>query len=153
MVDHDETLNGVEGPTGLSALIGNESDMEEDKATLEETAKTPASARQMARSATCLRKPPDIEIGNVTAFLLGDVDSYQSLEAVESVNSNNQSDARTPLMTVITALLQKQGGSMLISDIAAEVDEYWNRPFPASPYTREEFLYVLMEKADNIRLS
>jgi hypothetical protein len=110
-----------------------------------------ASAMNIARPATSLASPPQKEVGKVVVALLGDSASIPSVEEIERLNRGEQGSP--PLMTVMQAVLKAQGGSMTIDALAGRVKEIWNRPFPASPYTLEEFMYVVARNADTIKVS
>jgi hypothetical protein len=107
---------------------------------------------KIPRPATSLDSPPKGEIGKFTVMLLSDISSAPVLEEIEQVNKHASSQARTPLMTVVLAIIAKNGGTMVVEDLASQVAEYWNRSFPTSPFTREEFVYVLVRSADNLRV-
>ncbi len=79
--------------------------------------------------------------------------SLPSVEDVEKINKGARGDARTPITTAILAVLARAGGKMLLEELAPEVMKYWNRPFPTSPYSPEEFVYVIVKNSDNIRVS
>jgi len=107
---------------------------------------------RIPRPATSLDSPPKGDVGKFTVMLLSDISSAPVLEDVEQINKQASSQARTPLMTVILAIIAKNGGTMVLEDLASQVAEYWNRSFPTSPFTREEFIYVLVRSADNLRV-
>lgn len=83
--------------------------------------------------------------------LLVDPESVPSLEEVTKINGSTKGAARTPLMTVIHAVLAKNGGSMTIADLVTGVLKHWNRPFPGSPYSPEEFIFVMATSSDDLR--
>jgi hypothetical protein len=56
------------------------------------------------------------------------------------------------LITVIQAVLAKAGGTMNLEDLTAQTLKHWNRPLPTSPYTPEQFIYVMARNSDNIRI-
>jgi|GEM_PF-919930 len=111
-----------------------------------------ASAKHIPRPTTSLAAPPRGHVAKVTVSLLGDVASVPSLEDVVKINTKAGSKGRTPIMTVIQAVLAKSGGTMALAELAAKVRENLNRPFPASPYTPEEFIYVMVRNCDNLRI-
>lgn len=111
-----------------------------------------ASAKDIPEPATLLAAPPRRNVGEVTVSLLSSVESAPLLEDVERTNANQAAEARTPLMTVIHALLASRGGSMTVAELATQVRRYWNRPFPGSPYTDEEFVYVMVRDSDDLRV-
>jgi hypothetical protein len=112
-----------------------------------------ATARNMPRPITTLPSLPKGKIGKCTVSLLTDVSSVPSVEEVEKLNKGVRGDARTPITTAILAVLARAGGKMLLEELAPEVMKYWNRPFPTSPYSPEEFVYVIVKNSDNIRVS
>jgi|GEM_PF-1393721 len=113
----------------------------------------PASARNMPRPSTSLIRALRVDIGDLKVYLLGDVESIPSLEEVEKVNIASGGKMRTPLLTVIQAVLAGEGSSMTLADLAARVRKSWNRPFPSSPYGDEEFIYTVITGSDNVRIS
>jgi len=112
-----------------------------------------ASARDIQRPRTSLPSPPKGAVGKVTVALLGDLSLAPDLDDVQKLNAQPQGTAHTPLMTVIHAVLAKHGGSMTVEELAPEVRKYWNRPFAASPFTPEEFIYVIVRNSDDLRVS
>jgi hypothetical protein len=112
-----------------------------------------ATARNMPRPITTLHSLPKGKIGKCTVSLLSDISSVPSVEDVEKINKAVRGDARTPITTAILAVLARAGGKMLLEELAPEVMKYWNRPFPTSPYSPEEFVYVIVKNSDNIRVS
>ena len=135
---HSETSHVDEGSTDFP-----ETDMTGERRILGHT---------IPRPATSLDSPPHGEIGKFTVMFLGDLSSAPVLEEVEQINKEATSDARTPLMTVILAIIAKNGGTMVIEDLASQVGQYWNREFPTSPFDLEEFIYVLVRGSDSIRV-
>jgi len=113
----------------------------------------PASARNIQRPATTLANPPKAKIGKLRISLLGDLASAPSLEEIEKINREPLSQGRTPLITVIQAALAKAGGTMNLEDLAAQALKCWNRPLPASPYSSEQFVYVMARNTDNIKIN
>lgn len=112
-----------------------------------------ASARDIPRPATSLPGMPAKGVGKLIVSLLGDASLMPELEEVAGINEEPGREGRTPVMTVILAILKKNGGSMRIEELAVQTRTYWNRPFPASPYTPEEFIYVLVRNSDDLRVS
>ncbi len=108
------------------------------------------SARDVARPATNLPVRTGGQVGNFKVSLAGDFTGYPSLTDVERANGTDQSEARTPLMTVILAILADRNDEVPLSDLAAEAVKLWNRSLPLSPYSAEEFLYMLLVNSDNI---
>jgi hypothetical protein len=110
-----------------------------------------ATARSMPRPGTILHSHPQGKVGKCKVSLLGDISSVPSVEEVERMNQGGE--ARTPVITVIQAVLAKAGGSMLVEELVPEVRKYWNHSFPASPYTPEEFIYIMAKNSDSMRAS
>jgi hypothetical protein len=140
---------------GLAQPLGEPSPIEEGSTDLSETEMTGDSrtlGRSIPRPATSLDSPPRGEIGKFTVLLLDDISSAPVLEDVELINKEATTEARTPLMTVILAIIARNGGSMVLEDLASQVGQSWNRQFPASPFDLEQFIYVLVRSADNIRV-
>ncbi len=131
----------------ISDVIAPEADETED---LE--APELASARNIPRPRTSLTSAFQGDISKVTVSLLGDLASAPSLADVEKLNKKGDVEIRTPLMTVIQAVLAKAGGSMQLADLAAQSRKYWNRPFPTVPYTDEEFIYIILRNSDSVRV-
>jgi hypothetical protein len=120
----------------------------------EDEAVTPASAKNIPRPATVLPAGSAKKVGKMTVSLLGQTTSpYLSLEEIEKLNQTAGADARTPLLTIIIALVNKAGGRTTVEEIAAEAGKYWNRSFPAGPYTPEEFIYMMARNSDYLRVS
>ena len=78
-----------------------------------------ATARNMPRPGTCLPVPPKGKVGKCKVSLLGDISSAPSLEEVERINKSSQ--VRTPVVSIIQAVLARAGGSMLLEELAPEV--------------------------------
>ena len=113
----------------------------------------PASARNIPKPRTSLAAPIKGDIRKLTVSLLGDLGSSPVLAEVEKLNKKGDVESRTPLMTVIQAVLAKSGGSMQLAELAAQTRKYWNRPFPAVPYTDEELIYIIVRNSDSVRVS
>jgi hypothetical protein len=118
----------------------------------EQQAGEPASARNIAGPTTSLAFPPKENVGKLVVELLADPLSVPALEELEKIAKGPESQGRAPLMTVIQAVLRQHGGGMTISELAAQVKKHWNRTLPASPYTLEEFMYVVVRNADSLRV-
>ena len=130
--------------TGKEPKIDAGTDLEDDE---------PASAKSMPKPGTSLAAAVKSDVGKLTVSLLGEAGSAPVLADVEKFNKKGEGDSRTPLMTVVQAVLAKAGGSMQIGDLAAKLASTWNRPFPASPYTDEEIIYLLVRNSDSVRVS
>lgn len=107
-------------------------------------------ALRITRPETSLAAPPRGEFSRMTVSLLGDLAAASPLEWIERTNREADGETRTPLMSVIQALLAKNGGTMRLEDLAAQVRTYWNRDFPGSPYTPTEFVYIVVTSSDNL---
>jgi hypothetical protein len=112
-----------------------------------------ASARSIPRPATSLTSRIKGDVGKLTVCLLGDPASVLSLEDVRKINTRPDTAARTPMMTVIQAVLAHGGGTMKLAELTEKVRDLWNRPFPCSPYTTEEFVYIMVQNSDDISVS
>ncbi len=112
-----------------------------------------ASAKDLPRPRTSLGVSVKKDISKLTVSLLGDVGSAPALGDVEKVNKKGEGEGRTPLMTVIQAVLAKGHGSMPLGELTAQTRKYWHRPFPTSPYTDEELVYLLVRNSDSVRVS
>jgi len=112
-----------------------------------------ASAKSIPRPGTAMAAPPKGLIGKARVSLLGDIEFAPTLEEVQKLNKETSGEARTPLMTVILAILAKHGGTMAVEDLAGQVAKYWNRPFPSSPYNTEEFIYIIVRNSESVRVS
>ena len=142
--------------TGLSETNDESTEVDESTTNLsddtEESEDQGSLGHLIPRPATSLDFPPKGDIGKFSVMLLSDIASAPVLEDVEHVNKFAGSEARTPLMTVILAIIAKNGGTMLLDDLANQVGEFWNRSFPTSPFTRLEFIYVLVRSSDSLRV-
>jgi hypothetical protein len=151
MAGREKKTTGVDD-SGLAAAEMEQMDsvVHESEAIEQEVV---ASAKSIPRPGTAMASPPKGQIGKVTVTLLGDLASAPILEEVEKVNKESTGTARTPLMTVIQGILAKNGGTMLLEDLAGQVGRVWNRTFPASPYNPQEFVYIMVQNSDSIRVS
>ncbi len=113
----------------------------------------PASARNMPKPGTSFAAAAKSDIVKLTVSLLGEAGSSPVLADVEKFNKRGEGDSRTPLMTVVLAVLAKAGGSMQLGELTAQTRKYWHRPFPTSPYTDEEIIYLLVRSSDSVRVS
>lgn len=113
----------------------------------------PASARNMPRPHTSLGARVKEDIGKLTVSLLGDVGTAPALADVEKFNKRGEGESRTPLMTVVQAVLAKAGGSMQLGELTAQTRKCWHRPLPTTPYTEEELIYLLLRSSDSVRVS
>lgn len=111
-----------------------------------------ATARNIPRPPTSLAAPPSGKLGKLVVSLLADLSSVPSLEEVEKVNKGVGTQSRTPLMTLILAIVGKAGGSMPLDALCAQIPKFWNRPLPSTPYTLEEFVYIIVRNSDSLRV-
>ncbi|MCA1960002.1 MAG: hypothetical protein LDL33_04320 [Desulfomonile sp.] len=112
-----------------------------------------ASAKSVPKPTTALAAPPKGNIGQIKVSIVGDSSHVPDLSEVDNINSIAGARSRTPLMTVIEAVLASHGGSLTLAELTERVGKHWNRPFPASPYSKEEFIYVVASNSDRVRLN
>jgi hypothetical protein len=112
-----------------------------------------ASAKSIPRPGTSMASPPKGSIGNVKVSLLAELEDVPALEEIQKINKEGSGEARTPLMTVVNAILAKHGGTMTLGELAGQVGKYWNRQFPSSPYNIEEFIYIIVRNSHSVRVS
>jgi hypothetical protein len=112
-----------------------------------------ASARNIPRPHTSLAVPFPGNLAKLTVSLLREVSSVPSLEEVEKVNRAAGGQARTPLLTLVLAIVAKAGGSISLKDLCEQFPKYWNRPLPSTPYTFEEFMYIIVRSSDGLRVA
>lgn len=144
-----------EETTAATAAAGSDREAVEPKgADMPEMAddETPMITTAIPRPTTVLETPPKGKIGKFTVSLLYDSTAIPSLEDIEKINQSGRGEVRTPLMTVVEAIVAKHGGSMLLEELAGEIVKYWNRPLPTTPYSLIEFVYVLVKGSDNLRV-
>ncbi|GEM_PF-821963 len=110
------------------------------------------SAIDMPGPETMVDAAPKGNIGGLKVSLAGERAGGPTLEDIQRINADTETDTRTPLMTVVLGILQHQGGAMTVNDLAAEVARYWNRPWPMSPYTPEELIFVVVRNSDHVRI-
>lgn len=110
------------------------------------------SAKDLPGPETLLDSRPDSQVGNLKVSLIPSEVALPTLEEVEAINQNPDVAARTPLMTVVLAVLQNAGGTMKIKELVEKVALHWNRPFPTSPYTPEEVVYMVTRNSDHVRI-
>jgi|UniRef100_A0A7C4AR41 hypothetical protein len=111
------------------------------------------SAKNIPRPATALPIRGKSGLGQFRVTYLGEAENIPTLSEVAKINSDTRSEARTPLMTVTNAILVTHGGTLSISELVKEIRKYWNRPFPTSPYTEEEFLYLVLRNSPDVRIA
>lgn len=139
----------AKAPSGAPAPAAKEPEMVEGS---EVEAYEPASAKNIPKPPTSLGVQVKKDMAKLTVSLLGDVGSAPALADVEKFNKKGEGEGRTPLMTVIQAVLAKAHGSMQLGELTVQTRKYWQRPFPTSPYTDEELIYLLVKSADNVRV-
>jgi len=152
MTEKEKTKGGRS--KGKPVLPGPETESEEAAASTNDSLESgpPASAKDIPRPSRSLATPRATEVGGLKVSLLADPENVTSLEEVERINLTSGGEARTPLLTVVQAVLAKAGDPMTVADLAAKVRKYWNRPFPAGLYSPEEFIYLMIANADQIRV-
>ncbi len=111
------------------------------------------SAKSIPRPSTALPVKGKSGVGQFRVTYLGEAENIPTLSEVAKINSDTRSEARTPLMTVTQAILITHGGTLSIAELVKEVRKYWNRPFPTSPYTEEEFLYLVLRNSPDVRIA
>jgi hypothetical protein len=151
MAGREKKTTGVDD-SGLAAAEMDQMDAVAHEAEAVEQ-EVVATAKSIPRPGTAMASPPKGHIGKVKVTLLGDLESAPILEEVEKANRESTGTARTPLMTVIQGILAKNGGTMLLEDLAGQVVKVWNRTFPSSPYNPQEFIYIMVQNSDSIRVS
>lgn len=108
------------------------------------------TAKDLPQPSTALDTPRRSSLENVKVSLAAELPPISPLAEVEEINARQDYDSRTPLTTVILCVLEEAGGSMSLSDLAQKAARLWNRPFPASPYSKEEFIYLVVRNSDYI---
>ena len=111
-----------------------------------------ASARNIPRPHTSLAVPFPGNLGKLTVSLLREVSSVPSLEEVEKINKVAAGQARTPLMALVLAIVAKAGGNIALGDLCEQFPKHWTRPLPSTPYTFEEFMYIIVRSSDALRV-
>jgi hypothetical protein len=146
------------GETGSQEEQGGDQKVEEAEATgrlniaAEEESPPEVSAKSIPKPSTLLSVVPARDVGHHRVTLVDELEAAPLLEEVRRINEDEASESRTPLMTVIEAVLADGGGTMSVNQLASQVKELWNRPFPTSPYSEEEFLFVLASNSDKLRV-
>jgi hypothetical protein len=146
MPDSEDLMTGSDTAAPAPVAV---TEQDEDDATPYE----PASARSIRRSTTVLQYRQTADVARLTVSLLGDRAFVPSLDDVDKVNAVSSAAVRTPLMTVVLAVLGKHGGSLTVDKLTDEVQKHWNRPFPPSPYTPMEFMYLTVRNAHDVVVS
>jgi hypothetical protein len=153
MTEKEKTKGGR--PKGKPGSSGPEPGPEEAAVSADDSlqAGPPASAKDIPRPSSSLASPLERQVGGLKVSLLTDPENITSLEEVERINTTSGSDVRTPLVTVVYAVLANAEGAMTIADLAAKARKYWNRPFPIGPYSAEEFIYLMIADSDQVRVA
>ncbi|MEJ2718780.1 MAG: hypothetical protein P8182_16905 [Deltaproteobacteria bacterium] len=138
--------------TGAEERSEEVAEQEADEALMDEEREPLVSAKDLPAPATILAIPPKEEIDKLTISLSGDLTEAPSIEEVRQINEDLSSESRTPLMAVIESVLAENGGTLPLSDLSSLVGQYWNRQFPSSPYSQEEFIYILALNSDKLRV-
>jgi len=139
--------------SSAEAAPGHSQDVRDAESESEVLALPLASAKSVPRPSTILAAPPKGEVGRITVSIVGDGSHALELDEVDGINSSAGTRGRTPLMTVIEAVLASHGGSLTLAELTEQVGKHWNRPFPASPYSKEEFIYVVASNSDRVRVN
>lgn len=110
------------------------------------------SAKDLPKPSTSLDAPRKTELENVRVALAAELPPISPLNEIEQINGRTDFDSRTPLTTVLLAALEEAGGTMSLVDLAEKAAKLWNRPFPTSPYNKEEFIYLVVRNSDYMLL-
>ncbi len=113
----------------------------------------PASAKNIPRPAGKLPTASQKKVARLTVELIGGAGSLPTLDEIDNRQQVKDSEEHFPLLTVIAAILRKNDGRMVIGELAPEITKHWNRSLPGSPYSLEEFVYMVTRNADNLRVS
>lgn len=92
------------------------------------------------------------DVGGLIVSLIGSPSDTPDLQEVNRVNVQEGAATKTPLMTVIKAVLRARGGRMSVRELADETSKNWGRPFPSSPYTPEEFMFMMTRNSDSLKI-
>ena len=144
--------------TGSQVEQGMDQKVEEAGATgrlniaAEEESTPEVSAKSIPKPSTLLSVVPKGDVAHHRVTLVEELETAPLMEEVRRINEDQASESRTPLMTVIEAVLADGGGTMSVNELASQVKELWNRPFPTSPYSEEEFLFVVASNSDKLRV-
>jgi N-acetyl-beta-hexosaminidase len=155
-------LRSCEGSAGICRRRRNGMAEEElwDNGGDEEAEATDQDASPRLGAVSLGVKPPDTvlpmalkkDVGDLTVALIGLAVDAPDLEEVVKINSREDGGAKTPLMTVIKAMLKRNGNRMKIKELARGAEENWRRPFPTSPYGREEFIFMMTRNSDSLKI-
>ncbi len=146
------------GNTGSQEEQGRDQQVEEAEATgrlniaAEEECPPEVSAKNIPKPSTLLFVVPKGEVGHHRVTLVDELEAAPLVEEVRRINQEEESERRTPLMTVIEAVLADGGGTMRVNELTPQVKVLWNRPFPTSPYSEEEFIFVVASNSDKLRV-
>ena len=146
-----ESMQDEQHETEAAERSEEAAEHETEEAVADEERLPQVSAKDLSRPATALAVPPQMDIAKLTISLSGDLEA-PTLEEVRQINEDVSNESRTPLMTVIESILAEKGGTLPLRDLSELVSQYWNRPFPTSPYSKEEFIYILALSSDHLRV-
>ncbi len=110
------------------------------------------SAKDLPKPSTSLDAPRRIALEKLRVALAAELPPITTLNEIEEINGRADFDSRTPLTTVLLAALEEAGGVMSLTDLAEKAAKLWNRPFPTSPYNKEEFIYLVVRNSDYMLL-
>jgi hypothetical protein len=108
------------------------------------------TAKDLPQPSTALDSPRKRALDKIRVSLAAELPPISSMSEIEEINGRNDYDSRTPLTTVLLSALEDAGGTMKLTELAEKAARLWNRPFPSSPYTREEFIYLVIRSSDYI---
>ncbi len=111
-----------------------------------------ATAKDIKRPTTSLPTSPKRDVAGLSVSLLSNISLGPSLDEIDKVNLRGDKETRTPIATVIEAVLGAHGGTMRLGELAREVAKHWNRPLPGGPYSADEFIYLVVKDSDRVRI-
>jgi hypothetical protein len=150
--EEKQDAGGASGGTSPENLPDDEDSI--DWGELPQGGQPQALAKQLPRpTATLGSLAFSGPIEDLTVSLIGDPALAPGIENIQGINEQSETECRAPLSSALAAILRKEGGSMRLADLAAEVSELWNRPFPSSFYSKEEFVYLVVKDNDHMRVS
>ncbi len=152
MVDEETKNDETEEESEHDDPVEDEEPRDRKRTDSQGVSSAPVTAKNLPAPSTRLAVPPRGELGAMTVSLGREEEAPLTLEEVQAINNDSQSISRTPLMTLIQALLADNGGPMRVDELTQKVVENWNRPFPTSPYTNEELIYVIAYTSDELRI-
>ena len=132
----------------------NEDDRQPDRLdSVDDQEEDIVTARDLKAPTTVLASPHVVDVGNLTVELLKTLSPGMSLDEVNTINAQAGVDTRTPVMTVIEAVLAANDGKMKVKSLTEEVTKYWHKPFPTTPYSDDEFVYLIVKDSDRFIIS